>query len=245
MKKLLLLLCFLQGIIFAECAFVESVDKMEDKKEYIFSCITDGNELYYFSNQPKPRPKYGAIYISPNKKEDLYLGMFAIKNVTEHGESTQTIRIKFDKGQPFSETAVIFNNAGSAVVDLKDKYYQQFLKADKVVIEYETFKNTKNQIEIDVSELKTIDFKVGSIIKVTKIAFGCENKESLLKTEKAGSRATKKQPFKMPEDCVLFSEYSGDGELKILEVEENYIKVLPLGKEYQNKTYWINSDNFF
>lgn len=245
MKKLLLLLCFLQGIIFAECAFVESVDKMEDKKEYIFSCITDGNELYYFSNQPKPRPKYGAIYISPNKKEDLYLGMFAIKNVTEHGESTQTIRIKFDKGQPFSATAVIFNNAGSAVVDLKDKYYQQFLKADKVVIEYETFKNTKNQIEIDVSELKTIDFKVGNIIKVTKIAFGCENKESLLKTEKARSRATKKQPFKIQEDCVLFSEYSGDGELKILEVEENYIKVLPSGKEYQNKAYWINSDNFF
>lgn len=245
MKKLLLLLCFLQGIIFAECAFVESVDKMEDKKEYIFSCITDGNELYYFSNQPKPRPKYDQIYISPNKKEDLYLGMFAIKNVTEYGESTQTIRIKFDKGQPFSATAVIFNNAGSAVVDLKDKYYQQFLKADKVVIEYETFKNTKNQIEIDVSELKTIDFKVGSIIKVTKIAFGCENKESLLKTEKARSRATKKQPFKTQEDCVLFSEYSDDGELKILEVEENYIKVLPLGKEYQNKAYWINSDNFF
>ena len=238
MKKLLLLLCFLQGIVFAEGTFVESVDKMEDKKEYIFSCITDGNELYYFSNQPKPRPKYGAIHISPNKKEDLYLGMFAIKNVTEHG-------IKFDKGQPFSATAVIFNNAGSAVVDLKDKYYQQFLKADKVVIEYETFKNTKNQIEIDVSELKTIDFKVGSIIKVTRIAFGCENKESLLKTEKAGSRATKKQPFEMPEDCVLFSEYSGDGELKILEVEENYIKVLSLGKEYQNKAYWINSDNFF
>lgn len=245
MKKVLLLLCFLRGIIFAECAFVESVDKMEDKKEYIFSCITDGNELYYFSNQPKPRPKYGAIYISPNKKEDLYLGMFAIKNVTEHGESTQTIRIRLDKGQPFSETAVIFNNAGSAVVDLKDKYYQQFLKADKVVIEYETFKNTKNQIEIDVSELKTIDFKPGGIIKVTKIAFGCENKESLLKTEKARSRATKKQPFKTEEDCVLFSEYSDDGELKILEVEENYIKVLPLKKEYQNKAYWINSDNFF
>lgn len=244
MKKLLLLLCFLQGIIFAECAFVESVDKMEDKKEYIFSCITDGNKLYYFSNQPKPRPN-GAIYISPNKKEDLYLGMFAIKNVTEYGESTQTIRIKFDKGQPFSATAVIFNNAGSAVVDLKDKYYQQFLKADKVVIEYETFKNTKNQIEIDVSELKTIDFKVGSIIKVTNVAFGCENKESLLKTEKARTRATKKQPFKTPEDCVLFSEYSGDRELKILEVEENYIKVLSLGKEYRNKTYWINSDDFF
>lgn len=244
MKKVLLLLCFLQGIIFAECAFVESVDKMEDKKEYIFSCITDGNELYYFSNQPKPRPN-DQIYISPNKKEDLYLGMFAIKNVTEYGESTQTIRIRFDKGQPFSATAVIFNNAGSAVVDLKDKYYQQFLKADKVVIEYETFKNTKNQIEIDVSELKTIDFKVGSIIKVTNVAFGCEKKESLLKTEKAGSRATKKQPFKTPEDCVLFSEYSGDGELKILEVEENYIKVLSLGKEYQNKAYWINSDDFF
>ena len=245
MKKFQLLLCFLQGIIFAECAFVESLDKMEDKKEYIFSCVTDGNELYYFSNQPKPRPKYGAIYISPNKKEDLYLGMFAIKNVTEHGESTQTIRIRLDKGQPFLAMAVIFNNAGSAVVDLKDKYYQQFLKADKVVIEYETFKNTKNQIEIDVSELKKIDFKPGGIIKVTKIAFGCENKESLLKTEKARSRATKKQPFKTEEDCILFSEYSDDGELKILEVEENYIKVLPLRKEYQNKAYWINSDNFF
>lgn len=240
MKKFLLALCILVGVASAECAFDESIDKMEDKKEYIFACLTNGHTLFYFSKQPKPKPKHGRFYINPNKKGDLYSGMFAIKSVNDYGESIQTIRVRIDKNKPFSAEAIIIDNAGAATISLKEKQQEQFLSADKIIIEYETFKNTKKQIEIDVSELKNFDFKVGSTIRASGVVIACEDREDLLKIEEASKKNTNKQPTKKNKECTFFSEYTDSGELKILEIDKNYMKLFPLEKRFENKAYWIN-----
>lgn len=152
MKKIMVCLCVLASLIYAECQKSEYQDKMTDEKTIFYNCVSMDK-------------RYGISLIDRNGAIDYSNILVASKTETFYpyefvdNMAVKSVLVRFGKNKAFQTYGIVEHQAHSIRLFFDKIQQEEFKATDRLLIEFQNFNQDYKIIDVKFSGLKNKNSK--------------------------------------------------------------------------------------